>query len=202
MLTIGQKAPAFRLESSLGGEVTLASLGGTTLVLYFYPRDNTPGCTREAQDFRDAAAQFSERGAVVLGVSRDSVKSHQKFADKFSLGFALLSDPDGKMIEDYGAWGEKNMYGRAMMGIIRSTVIVGADGRVLHLFPKVKVAGHVEEVLAALDGEDGASGTAKVNAKGTAKKPSAKAAKPPAKAPKPSANTAKPTGKAPLGSKK
>ena len=121
------------------------------MVLYFYPRDNTPGCTTEAKDFRDAAARLEERGAVVLGVSKDSVASHEKFCAKHDLNFTLLSDPDGKVLEKYDAWGEKNMYGKKRMGIIRSTVIIDPAGKVRHHFPKVRVKGHVEAVLGALD---------------------------------------------------
>ncbi|MCC6998645.1 MAG: thioredoxin-dependent thiol peroxidase [Deltaproteobacteria bacterium] len=152
-LEAGQKAPAFKLPSAQGGvrgEVSLADFKGKQVVIYFYPRDSTPGCTVEARDFRDAAKQLAKKGAVVLGISKDSIESHCKFADKEQLNFALLSDPDGKVIAAYGAWGEKNMYGKKMMGIIRSTVIVGVDGKVKQVFPKVKVAGHVEAVLAAL----------------------------------------------------
>ena len=150
MLKVGQKAPAFRLESN-DGPISLKDFAGKTLVLYFYPKDNTPGCTTEALGFRDAAAEFQKRNAVVVGVSKDSVASHCKFRDKYALTFPLLSDPDGTMIEAYGAWGEKNMYGKKMMGIIRSTVVIDSGGKVLHNFPKVKVAGHVEAVLAAID---------------------------------------------------
>ncbi len=146
----GSKAPAFTLESSQGGRVSLSDFAGKTVVLYFYPKDQTPGCTVEAQNFRDAAKQLAKKNAVVLGVSKDSIASHCKFVDKQQLNFALLSDPDGAVIEKYGAWGEKNMYGKKMMGIIRSTVVIGPDGKVKKLWPKVKVAGHVDEVLAAI----------------------------------------------------
>ena len=152
-LEVGQKAPAFKLASAQGGvtgEVSLADFKGKQVVIYFYPRDSTPGGTVAARDFRDAAKQLAKKGAVVLGISKDSIASHCKFADKEQLNFALLSDPDGKVIAAYGAWGEKNMYGKKMMGIIRSTVIVGVDGKVKQIFPKVKVAGHVDAVLAAL----------------------------------------------------
>ncbi len=151
MLEAGKKAPAFKLASHQGGEVSLADFKGRTLVIYFYPRDSTPGCTREAEAFRDSAAAFKKRNAVVVGVSKDSIASHCKFVDKFSLNFPLLSDPDGAMIEKYGAWGEKVLYGKRSMGIIRSTVIIDAEGKVKKVFPKVKVDGHAEAVLAALD---------------------------------------------------
>jgi len=151
MIEVGKKAPAFTLESSDGGKVKLSEHAGKHVVLYFYPRDNTPGCTVEAQEFRDAVPALKKLGAVVLGVSKDSIASHCKFRDKYELTFPLLSDPDGKVLEAYGAWGEKSMYGKTSMGIIRSTVVVGKDGKVKKVFPKVKVAGHVAAVLAALD---------------------------------------------------
>jgi thioredoxin-dependent peroxiredoxin len=146
----GAKAPAFTLESADGEKVSLSDLKGRQVVLYFYPKDDTPGCTLEAQAFRDAAARFKRKNAVVLGVSRDSTDSHCRFRDKYRLNFPLLSDPEAKVIQAYGAWGEKNMYGRKSMGIIRTTVVIDADGKVAKVFPKVKVAGHAEEVLAAL----------------------------------------------------
>jgi peroxiredoxin Q/BCP len=151
MLKPGQKAPAFTLPSGDGKPVSLKDFAGRTVVLYFYPRDSTPGCTREAEGFRDAADALERRGAVVLGVSKDSLASHCKFTDKYRLNFPLLSDADGKVIEKYGAWGEKNMYGKKVLGILRTTVIIGPDGKVLRVFPKVKVDGHAAEVLAALE---------------------------------------------------
>ena len=150
MVKEGAKAPAFTLESDDGGKVSLADLKGKKVVLYFYPRDNTPGCTLEAQGFRDAAARLNKKGAVVLGVSRDSIASHCKFRDQHSLNFRLLSDPDARAIKAYGAWGEKNMYGKKTEGILRTTVVIDEDGRVAKVFPKVKVAGHVDAVLDAL----------------------------------------------------
>ena len=151
MIQEGRKAPAFSLPSSTGGKLALKDLGGKYVVLYFYPKDNTPGCTTEANDFNKALRKLKARDAVVLGVSKDSIESHCKFADKYDLDFPLLSDPDGKMLEKYGAWGEKNMYGKKSMGIIRSTVLIGPDGKVIKHFPKVSVKGHVDAVLAALD---------------------------------------------------
>jgi peroxiredoxin Q/BCP len=151
MIREGRKAPAFSLESSDGGKVALKDLAGKYAILYFYPRDNTPGCTTEANDFNKALRKIKARDAVVVGVSKDSIASHCKFADKYKLKFPLLSDPDGKMLEKYDAWGEKNMYGKKSMGIIRSTVLIGPNGKVIKHFPKVKVNGHVEEVLEALD---------------------------------------------------
>jgi thioredoxin-dependent peroxiredoxin len=150
MLKEGQKAPAFRLAKDGGGEVTLASQAGKWVVLYFYPRDLTPGCTIEAQDFRDAAKKLAKLDAVVLGVSKDSVASHDKFVAKCELNFPLLSDPDGKMIDAYGAWGEKNLYGKKSMGIVRTTVLIDPAGKVAKIFPKVKVAGHVDKVIEAI----------------------------------------------------
>ena len=143
-------APDFTLLTDEGEALTLSSLRGQPVVLYFYPKDDTPGCTREAQGFRDAAAKLKKKNAVVLGVSRDSVKSHCGFRDKYDLNFPLLSDPDGKVIRAYGAWGEKNMYGKKSEGIIRTTVVIGPDGKVSRVFPKVKVDGHVDKVLEAI----------------------------------------------------
>ena len=150
MIEVGKKAPAFTLESSEGGKVKLSELAGKLVVLYFYPRDNTPGCTIEAQEFRDAVPALKKLGAVVLGVSKDSIASHEKFRTKYELTFPLLSDPDGKALEAYGAWGEKSMYGKKMMGIIRSTVLIGKDGKVVQHWPKVSVKGHVAAVLEAV----------------------------------------------------
>jgi peroxiredoxin Q/BCP len=150
MLKEGQKAPAFKLPADDGRTLSLGDFAGQTVVLYFYPRDNTPGCTIEAEAFRDVARQLAKKHAVVLGVSKDSIASHCKFRDKYKLNFPLLSDADGKVLEQYGAWGEKVLYGKKSMGIIRSTVIIGPDGKIKKIFPKVKVAGHAEEVLAAI----------------------------------------------------
>jgi peroxiredoxin Q/BCP len=144
---VGKKAPAFTLASSEGDKVKLSDLAGKIVVLYFYPKDNTPGCTVEAEGFRDAAAGLKKLGAVVLGVSKDSIESHCKFRDKYHLNFALLSDPDGKTLEAYGAWGEKTLYGKKSMGIIRSTVLIGSDGKVVKHWPKVSVKGHVDDVV-------------------------------------------------------
>jgi thioredoxin-dependent peroxiredoxin len=150
MLEAGKKAPAFKLESSEGDTVSLDDFKGKTVVLYFYPKDDTPGCTRQAQGFRDALSKLKKKGAVVLGVSRDSIKSHCSFRDKYDLNFPLLSDPDGKVLRAYGAWGEKNMYGKVTEGVLRTTVVIGPDGKVTKVFPRVKVDGHVDKVLAAL----------------------------------------------------
>jgi peroxiredoxin Q/BCP len=149
-LSEGDKAPAFDLPSSDGGNVSLKSLAGKTVVLYFYPKDDTPGCTREAQAFRDAAAKLKKKKVVVLGVSRDSIAAHCKFRDKYSLNFALLSDADHSVMEKYGAWGEKKLYGKTSMGVIRSTFLIGPDGKIQKAWPKVKVDGHVDAVLAEI----------------------------------------------------
>jgi peroxiredoxin Q/BCP len=150
MLEVGQRAPAFTLESSDGGSVSLADFRGKNVVLYFYPRDNTPGCTLEAQDFQAALPKLKKQNAVVLGVSRDTIASHCKFRDKYALGFPLLSDPDHKVLEAYGAWGEKVLYGKKSLGIVRTTVLIDAQGKVKRVFPKVKVKGHIDAVLEAL----------------------------------------------------
>jgi peroxiredoxin Q/BCP len=146
----GSKAPAFSLKDQDGNTVKLADLAGKQVVLYFYPKDNTPGCTTEACDFRDEHSALKKAGAVVLGVSPDSEKSHQGFIKKHGLPFPLLVDTDHAVAEKYGAWGEKSLYGRKFMGIIRSTVLIGPDGKVKKAWPKVKVDGHVDDVLAAV----------------------------------------------------
>ncbi|NOY90437.1 MAG: peroxiredoxin [Deltaproteobacteria bacterium] len=150
MLAVGKKAPAFWLESSRGGKLRLSELLGKWVVLYAYPRDNTPGCTREAEGFRDAAAELDALGAVVLGVSKDSIASHLRFGEKLGLDFILLSDPEAKMLEKYGAWGEKTMYGKKRMGILRSTFLIDPKGKLVHVWPKVRVKGHVAEVMGVL----------------------------------------------------
>jgi peroxiredoxin Q/BCP len=150
MVAEGSRAPAFNLPSSDGKSLSLADFEGKTVVLYFYPRDATPGCTREAIEFRDAAEALAKKGAIVLGVSKDSVASHCKFRDKHEINFPLLSDEAGSVVEAYGAWGEKNLYGKKSMGIVRTTVVIGKDGLIKKVFPKVKVDGHVAAVLAAL----------------------------------------------------
>jgi thioredoxin-dependent peroxiredoxin len=149
-LKVGDKAPDFTLPSDGGGKVSLKALKGKAVVLYFYPKDDTPGCTKEACNFRDGFAEIKKAGAVVLGVSADSVESHKKFKEKFELNFPLLADMDKKIIEAYDTWKEKSMYGRKYMGIERTTYIIDADGKISHIFPKVKVGEHYDEVLAAL----------------------------------------------------
>lgn len=149
-LALGKKPKAFKLDASGGETISLADLAGKWTVLYFYPRDNTPGCTTEAQNFRDAMEEIRSLGAEVYGISRDSIASHEKFIEKHDLNFQLLSDPDAKMIEAYGAWGEKVLYGKRSMGIIRSTVILDPKGKVAAHFPKVRVKGHVDAVVEKL----------------------------------------------------
>ncbi|MCG2842353.1 peroxiredoxin [Sandaracinobacter sp. RS1-74] len=148
-LDVGSPAPAFTLESS-AGPVSLADFAGRKLVLYFYPKDDTSGCTSEALQFTALAEEFRKAGATVIGVSKDSLASHAKFVAKHSLDVQLASDPEGATIEAFGAWVEKNMYGRKYMGIERSTFLIGPDGRIAGVWRKVKVAGHAEAVLKAV----------------------------------------------------
>jgi peroxiredoxin Q/BCP len=147
----GAKAPAFDLESDAGERASLGDFAGKWLVLYFYPKDNTPGCTREAQDFTKAAARLKKLGAAVVGVSKDSVKSHRGFKETIGIGFTLLSDPDLAAHKAYGAWGKKMMYGKEVEGVIRSTFLVAPDGKLAKAWSGVKVDGHVEKVVAALN---------------------------------------------------
>ena len=149
MLAEGDKAPDFELETDAGDRVSLKDFKDKTLVLYFYPRDSTPGCTRQAQAFTAARRAIAAAGGAVLGVSRDSVKSHCSFRDKYDLGIPLASDPDRSVHDAYGAWGEKVMYGKKVEGCIRSTFLI-KNGRVARVFPKVKVDGHAEAVVQAL----------------------------------------------------
>jgi len=151
MLKVGDKAPDFTLQSDSGKEVSLSQFfGKKEVILYFYPKDNTPGCTKEACSFRDSINVFGSNNAEVLGVSPDSVKSHQNFIQKQNLNFTLLSDPDHKVAEAYGAWGEKSMYGKKYMGILRTTFVIGKDGKIKKVFEKVKPEGHAEEILNTL----------------------------------------------------
>lgn len=149
-LAVGMKAPGFRAQTDEGKELSLADLRGKKVVLYFYPRDNTPGCTREACAFRDGLAQLKRQGAVVLGVSTDPVASHLGFKEKFKLNFPLLSDARKEIVQAYGVWKEKSLYGRKTMGLERTTFVIDEEGKVLKVFPKVQVDGHFEEVLEAL----------------------------------------------------
>ncbi len=146
----GQRAPAFTLTADDGSKVRLADLKGRPVVVYFYPRDDTPGCTREACAFRDQQATLKKLGAQVLGISSDSTESHGKFRDKYRLNFPLLSDPNHAVAEKYGAWREKNMYGKKSLGIQRSTYLIDSDGKVAKVWKAVKVDGHDAQVVAAL----------------------------------------------------
>ena len=154
-LTVGKKAPAFTLKDELGNTVKLSDFSGQWVVLYFYPKDDTPGCTTEACEFTKGLSAFEKLDAVVLGCSPDTPEKHQKFIDKYKLKIKLLSDPDHKVMEKYGAWGEKNMYGKVTLGVIRSTALIDPEGRVAHHWAKVKAAGHADYVrgkLAELSG--------------------------------------------------
>ena len=146
----GAKAPDFTLVAHDGTKLKLSSLRGRPVVLYFYPKDDTPGCTREACGFRDVQAKFTRHGAVVLGVSRDGPASHEKFRAKYELPFTLLCDPDHAVAERYGAWREKTLYGKKSMGIVRSTFVIDALGVVARVFRSVKPDGHAAQILAAL----------------------------------------------------
>jgi len=145
----GAKAPDFTLPATGGKDITLSGLRGKKVVLYFYPKDDTPGCTQESCDFRDNLSRLAAQGIAVIGLSRDSVASHEAFREKFSLNFPLASDEKGEVTEKYGVWVEKSMYGKKYMGIDRSTFLIGEDGTILRVWRKVKVGGHVDEVLAA-----------------------------------------------------
>jgi len=149
-LEIGDKAPSFNLPTDGGGKISLSALKGKPAILYFYPKDDTPGCTKEACDFRDALPKFSRAKASVVGISRDTAAAHDKFKKKHKLNFVLAADVDGKACEAYGTWVEKSMYGRKYMGIERATYLIDGKGVVRGIWRKVKVPGHVEAVLAAL----------------------------------------------------
>ena len=149
-VTIGEKAPDFTMPTDGNGHVALQQLRGKPVILYFYPKDDTSGCTAEACGFRDSFPDYGKTGAVVIGVSRDSVASHDKFKKKHTLPFTLGSDSDGKVTEDYGVWVEKSMYGRKYMGIERATFLIDKEGVVRNVWHKVKVTGHVAEVLKAV----------------------------------------------------
>lgn len=150
-LAVGSKAPDFALENQDGRRVSLMDFAGKLLVIYFYPKDNTPGCQKEAESFREHYTKLKSKGAEVVGVSKDAAASHLKFRDKLSLPFDLLSDPGLDTLKAYGAWGKKVMYGKEVEGTIRSTVIVDRDGRVAAVFPRVKPDGHAEEVLRKIE---------------------------------------------------
>ena len=150
MLNIGDKAPAFTLKDKDGADVSLSDFAGKKVVLYFYPKDNTPGCSRQACAFAASYREFKKKGAVVIGVSRDSVASHVKFADKFNLPFILLSDPELEAIRAYGVWQEKKNYGKVTMGVVRTTFIIDGDGKIAAVMPKANPDGNAAQVLELL----------------------------------------------------
>ena len=150
MVEEGKVAPDFSLPNADGELIELSSFKGKNIVLYFYPKDNTPGCTKQACDFRDSIQNYDDVNAVVIGISPDDEDSHRKFRDKFDLPFLLLADPDRKAIEAYGVWKEKNMYGKKYMGVERSTIVIDKDGTVVKIIRKVKVDGHIDSVLSML----------------------------------------------------
>jgi peroxiredoxin Q/BCP len=158
MLNINDKAPEITLQDENGNDISLKSLRGKVVVLYFYPRADTPGCTVEACEFRDTYKQMQKTGAVLLGISPDTPKAQRKFQDKFKLPFSLLADADKKAAVAFDVLKEKNMYGKKVMGVVRTTFIIGPDGKIQHIFPKVKPEGHAAEVLAYL--KDSAKGAA------------------------------------------
>ncbi|MBT9384429.1 peroxiredoxin [Pseudooceanicola sp. CBS1P-1] len=151
MLTEGDIAPDFTLPATSGGTLSLSELRPAPVVVFFYPKDDTPGCTTENKDFTALAARFEAAGAKVLGISKDTIAKHGKFRDKHGLAVELLSDAEGDVCESWGVWKEKKMYGKTFMGIERATFLIGADGTVVKAWPKVKVAGHAEEVLAVVE---------------------------------------------------
>lgn len=149
-LEVGDKAPSFKLKNQDGKTISLADLKGKPIVLYFYPKDDTPGCTKEACNFRDEFPKFGKLKAEIIGISVDSVESHKKFAEKYKLPFNLLADEKKEVVEKYGVWKEKNMYGKKYMGIERTTFIIDGNGKIAKIFPKVKVDDHNKEVIDAL----------------------------------------------------
>ena len=150
MLEIGMTAPGFTLQDKDGNAVSLSDFAGRKIVLYFYPKDNTPGCTRQACAFAGLYGEFQKRGVEVIGISRDSVASHAKFAEKHGLSFVLLSDPELTAIQAYGVWQEKKLYGKVSMGVVRTTFIIGKDGKIEKIMPKVKPDTNAAEILAEL----------------------------------------------------
>jgi peroxiredoxin Q/BCP len=150
MLTVGMSAPDFEAQDDAGNPFRLSQLRGRWVVLYFYPKDNTPGCTREACSFRDSFAAFARSGAVVVGVSPDSVRSHQRFKERYGLPFTLVSDPGGRIAQLYGVWQERQLYGRRFLGVVRTTFLIDPEGVIRAVFPSVRVEGHAEEVLQRL----------------------------------------------------
>ncbi|MBL8149836.1 MAG: thioredoxin-dependent thiol peroxidase [Blastocatellia bacterium] len=150
LLEVGAVAPSFQVKDQDGNNLSLADFKGKKVVLYFYPKDDTPGCTKEACAFRDSFAKFQELGVEVVGVSIDNEKSHKKFVEKYKLPFKLLADPDKQIVEAYGAWGEKSMYGKKYMGTNRVTYLIDQEGKIAAIFPKVKPETHAEEILKLL----------------------------------------------------
>lgn len=150
MLSVGDKAPNFSGTDDSGKTISLKDFKGTKFVLYFYPKDNTTGCTKEACDFRDSFSQFKKRGVKVIGVSPDTEKSHKGFKEKYELPFTLIADPDKTICEAYGVWQEKSMYGRKYMGVVRTTFVIGETGKIEAIYSKVKVPGHIESLLETL----------------------------------------------------
>jgi thioredoxin-dependent peroxiredoxin len=146
-LNIGDPAPAFKALTTTGDEMALEQLQGKKVVLYFYPKDDTPGCTKEACGFRDQWSRYQEKSIIVLGVSKDSVAAHQKFTQKYTLPFPLLSDPDAAIAQAYGVWGEKKFMGKTYMGVNRSTFLIDEDGKIAHIWSKVKTETHAEDIL-------------------------------------------------------
>ena len=196
MLKEGDKAPAFSLDSDSGKKISLSDFRGKTLVLYFYPRDNTPGCTREAIAFSGAREAFAKVGATVVGVSKDSVASHAKFREQHGLSIPLISDPDLSLHKAFGAFGEKVMYGKKVEGVIRSTFVIDGSGTITRVFPSVKVDGHEEKVLAAIAEANASAPAAKKSAPAAKKAaPAAKSAAPAAKKAAPAAKKAAPAAK-------
>ncbi|MEN8194815.1 MAG: thioredoxin-dependent thiol peroxidase [Bacteroidota bacterium] len=151
MLEEGKKAPQFTLPDSDGNKISLKDFIGQKVVLYFYPKDNTSGCTKEACDFRDSVSSFNKLKVAVLGISKDSQSSHIKFRDKYDLNFPLLSDVDTKVIQKYGVWKEKSMYGRKYMGVERSTFLIDEKGKIVKVYRKVKVTGHVDQIIQEIE---------------------------------------------------
>ena len=151
LLSVGEKAPNFRSVDQDGKPVSMGDFKGQRVVLYFYPKDDTPGCTKEACSFRDDWAKFRKRKIAVLGVSVDDARSHKKFAEKFSLPFTLIADPEKTIVRDYGVWGQKSMYGRKYMGTNRVTYVIDEKGKIAAVWPKVKPDGHAEEILESLN---------------------------------------------------
>jgi peroxiredoxin Q/BCP len=176
ILQTGNAAPDFQLQDQNGNDVKLSQFRGKNVVLYFYPKDDTPGCTREACDFRDEHSALRAAGAVVVGVSPDDTKSHQKFATKFSLPFPLLADTGRQVCDAYGVWGEKSLYGRKFMGVTRATFLIDTEGKVARVWPKVKVQGHVQEILQTLKGGEPMREETGASAPAAKKAPAKKAA--------------------------